>query len=75
MGMDHRKVDVDKRERMIATLAANTECSLDEIRTVFAREYARLEAGAKVRTHLDALVTSNVRSILRRTALSAGRAA
>jgi hypothetical protein len=63
--MDHQKVDVEKRERVIATLAASTDHSLDEVRTVFVREYARLEAGAKVRTHLDALVVSNVRSILR----------
>lgn len=66
--MKHREIDSDKRERVIAAFAASWDCSLDEIRDVYTREYARLEAGAKVLAHLDALVASKVKSILRRTA-------
>jgi hypothetical protein len=73
--MDHRKVDTDKRERLIATLAASTQRPLEEVRTIFAQEYTRLEAGAKVRTHLDALVVSSVRSKLRRKQAPVHRAA
>jgi hypothetical protein len=57
---------LERRERSIASLAASTSSSIDETRNVFDRELARLEPDAKVRTHLEAVVASNVRTILRR---------
>ncbi len=56
---------VERRERAIASLADTTTISIEEIRNVFERELARLEPTARVRTHLEALVTSNVRTLLR----------
>jgi hypothetical protein len=56
---------VERRERAIASLASATSVSPERIRDVFERELARLESTAKVRTHLETLVTSNVRTILR----------
>lgn len=55
-------------EQVIQALAASTAHSPEEVRRLFDREYARLEAQARVRTHLAALATSNVRSMLRQAA-------
>jgi hypothetical protein len=56
---------LERRERAIASLADSTSISVEEIRNVFARELARLEPTAKYRAHLEILVASNVRTILR----------
>lgn len=56
---------VERRERAIASLADSTSVSIEEIRNVFERELARLEPTAKVRAHLETLVTSRVKTILR----------
>jgi hypothetical protein len=63
--MNQRDTEAAARERVIAALAESTARSPEVVRSVFAQEYARLEANAKVRTHLQALTTSNVRAILR----------
>lgn len=73
--MDHREANFEKRERAIATLAKSLQRSVEEVRVLFTSEYARLEASAKVRTHLDALVSSNVRALLRRTRVASEHAA
>ena len=53
-------------ERIIASLAQSAARPVKEIESLFLSEYARLAANAKVRTHLTALVASNVRSMLKR---------
>jgi hypothetical protein len=53
-------------ERIIASLAESAACPIKDVETLFAREYARLAATARVRTHLQTLVASNVRAMLRR---------
>jgi hypothetical protein len=73
--MNQRDTEVAARERVIAALAESTARPADEVRGVFAQEYARLEANAKVRTHLQALTASNVRAILRRAERTGDRAA
>jgi len=73
--MDNREKGVAQSERVIMALAESTAHSPDEVRALFDREYARLEAQAKVRTHLNALTASNVRAILRRAAKTRHRAA
>jgi hypothetical protein len=55
-------------ERLIESLAAGAARSVTEVERLFAAEYARLAATAKIRVHLPALVASNVRSMLRRPA-------
>jgi hypothetical protein len=57
---------VAQLERAIASLIDRTSVSPDEVRRLFTDELARLETSAKVRTHLLALTTSNVRGMLRR---------
>jgi hypothetical protein len=73
--MNQPDTEVAARERVIAALAESTARSPDVVRSVFAQEYARLEATAKVRTHLQALTASNVRAILRRGPPAGDRAA
>jgi DNA-directed RNA polymerase subunit F len=73
--MDNRDKSVAQSERVILAIAESTSHSPDEVRVIFDREYARLEAQAKVRTHLSALTASNVRAILRRVAKAPQRAA
>ena len=68
--MENPNTEASRVERVIAALVESTARTPDEVRSVFAQEYARLEANAKVRTHLQALAASNVRAIFRR----AGRA-
>jgi hypothetical protein len=55
-----------KHERAISSLSDRTGASLAEVRVLFARELARLELGAKVRSYLAVLTASNVRATLRR---------
>jgi hypothetical protein len=73
--MEKPDSEAASRERVIAALVESTACTPEEVRQVFAQEYARLEATAKVRTHLQALVVSNVRAILRRAERKRDRAA
>jgi len=53
------------RERLIAGLIESTACTPEQVPSVFAQEFARLEAKAKIRTHLAVLTASRVRAILR----------
>jgi hypothetical protein len=55
-----------RQEHAIASLSARTDASLEEVRTLYATELARLRLGATVDTYLQILTTSQVRSILRR---------
>ena len=73
--MNHSESETAKHERAIAAIAQSTAHPVEEVRSVFSKEYARLEASAKVRTHLSALTTSNVRAILRGHAAAKKRAA
>jgi len=57
--------ELERRERAIASLSDSTSVSVEEVRNVFEREFARLEPTAKVRAHLETLVTSKVRTLLR----------
>jgi hypothetical protein len=56
----------ERHERAIAALIESTTVSPHDVRTMFARELARLESGARVKTHLQTLTVSNVRGMLRR---------
>lgn len=51
-------------ERAISSLSDGTGASLAEVRVLFEQAFARLEMGAKVRSHLLVLTASNVRAIL-----------
>ena len=62
-----RGTETARQEQSIASLADRTDVSEEEIRGLFIREYARLELNATVRTYLQVLTTSNVRSMLRAT--------
>jgi hypothetical protein len=53
-------------EREIRSLSTRTAIPPDEVRALFAHEFARLGMGAKVGTYLTVLTTSNVRAMLRR---------
>lgn len=57
---------VERREQAIAALADRTSLSREQVRDVFERELARLEPTAKVRAHLETVVSSNVRTLLRK---------
>lgn len=63
--LSERGSSATQRERAIGSLIAGTSVSAEEVRRLFADELARLETTAKVRTHLLALTTSNVRGMLR----------
>jgi Protein of unknown function (DUF3562) len=43
-----------------------TGAPLAEVRSLFVKEFSRLELGAKVRSYLAVLTASNVRTMLRR---------
>ena len=58
--------DILGSARVIASLAEGAACPVKDVESLFAREYARLAATATVRTHLNTLVASNVRAMLRR---------
>lgn len=64
--LPQRGSEAAQHERAIASLISQTSASAEEVRRLFAIEFARLEANTKVRTHLLALTTSNVRGLLRR---------
>ena len=53
-----------RHEHAITSLSVRTGTSPAEVRALFARELARLELRAKVRTYLSVLTTSNVRAML-----------
>lgn len=55
-----------RHERAIGWLRDRTGEPLAEVRRLFAREFSRLEVGAKIRPYLAVLTVSNVRAILRR---------
>jgi hypothetical protein len=58
-------------ERAIASLVEYTTASAEEVRRLFQKELSRLETDAKIRTHLVALATSNVRGMLCRASIVA----
>ena len=53
-------------ERAMNSLCERSGAPLAEVRSLFAREFSRLELGAKVRSYLAVLTASNVRALLRR---------
>ena len=55
-----------RHERAMSSLSDRTGAPLAEVRSLFAQEFSRLELGAKVRSYLAVLTTSNVRALLRR---------
>jgi hypothetical protein len=55
-----------RHERSIAAIAHSTSRPMDEVRSMFTLEFDRLESAAKIRTHLEALVTAKVRTQLNR---------
>jgi hypothetical protein len=57
-----------RHERAISSLRDRTGAPLAEVRSLFTKEFSRLELGAKVRSYLAVLTTSNVLAMLRRTA-------
>lgn len=57
-----------RHERAISSLRDRTGAPLAQVQSLFAKEFSRLELGAKVRSYLAVLTTSNVRAMLRRTA-------
>jgi Protein of unknown function (DUF3562) len=65
-----RGTEPERQEQAIATLIAATTVAPSEVRDLFLRELARLERDARIRTHLQALAMSRVRSMLRNTASS-----
>jgi hypothetical protein len=71
--LPQRGTSVEQHERAIASLVASTSVSTEEVRRLFEDELARLETTAKVRTHLLAVTTSNVRGMLRRAGASRRR--
>jgi hypothetical protein len=62
-----------RRERAIRSLRERTGAPVAEVRSLFAKEFARLELGAKVRSYLAVLTASNVRTLLRRKRESSRR--
>jgi hypothetical protein len=55
-----------RHERAMSSLRDRTGVPLAEVRSLFEREFARLELGAKVRSYLAVLTASNVRGMLPR---------
>jgi len=51
-----------RQERAIGWLRDRTGEPLTEVRRLFAREFSRLEVGAKIRSYLSVLTVSNVRA-------------
>jgi hypothetical protein len=54
-----------RHERVIRSLCDRTNAPLAEVQRLFAREFSRLELGARVRSYLAVLAASNVRAMLR----------
>lgn len=52
-------------ERAIGWLRDRTGAPLAEVQRQFAREFARLELGARVRSYLSVLTVANVRATVR----------
>jgi len=55
-------------ERAMSALCERSGAPPAEVRRMFAQEFSRLELGARVRSYLAVLTTSNVRATLRRKA-------
>jgi len=55
-----------RHERAMSSLCDRTGAPLAEVQRLFAQEFSRLELGARVRSYLAVLTTSNVRAMLRR---------
>jgi hypothetical protein len=64
--LSERGKESARNERIIASLGDRTGVPLAVVRGLFAREFSRLELGAKVRSYLSVLTASNVRAMLRR---------
>lgn len=62
-----------RHERAIRSLRDRTGAPAAEVRSLFAKEFSRLELGAKVRSYLAVLTASNVRTMLRRKRESSRR--
>lgn len=61
-------IEAARHERAISTIAEAGDASLEEIRGLFAEEFARLDKGAKIRKYLHALAVANVRAKVREAA-------
>ncbi len=57
-----------RHERAMSSLCDRTGAAPAEVRRLFTQEFSRLELGAKVRSYLAVLTTSNVHALLRRKA-------
>ena len=60
-----------RHERAIGWVRDRTGEPLTEVQRLFAREFSRLEVGARIRSYLPVLTMSNVRAILRRKGVEA----
>jgi hypothetical protein len=56
-----------RNERAMSRLSDQTGAALPEVRDLYAQEFLRLERGATVRSFLEVLTASNVRSMIRRS--------
>lgn len=61
-----RDKEAVRHERAMSSLCDRSGAPLAEVRSLFAREFSRLELDAKVRSYLAVLTASNVRAMLRR---------
>ena len=66
-----RGTESERQEQAIASLIDGTTVAPKKVRDLYLRELARLERDARIRTHLQALAISRVRSMLRTVASSA----
>src|SRR4030095_9216223 len=66
-----RGTESERQEQAIASLIEGTTVAPKKVRDLFLRELARLERGDRIRTHLQALAISRVRSMLRTAAPNA----
>jgi hypothetical protein len=55
-----------RHESAMSSLCGRTGARLAEVRSLFALDFSRLELGAKARSYLAVLTTSNVRAMSRR---------
>lgn len=63
-----RGPESDRHDRAISSLADRAGASPAVVRALFMGELSRLRLGARVRSYLQVLTTSNVRAMLRREA-------
>jgi hypothetical protein len=64
--LSERDKEAVRHERAISSLRERSGAPVAEVRRLFAREFSRLELGAKVRSYLAVLTASNVSAMLRR---------